>query len=145
MQQNMKIILTAVFALLANSAQGAGQADGLAISAGAIVDCVPTPGTAVIKSAMYLRETTEPAYPLPVSCQVLPGQPVLAQSIFVGEVRKVSRTRFAIVWQQLSLGHGGDAIALDINNGELITSAVRDTGFLRLTFNRSVSTGSLIQ
>ncbi|MFS2160919.1 hypothetical protein ACCD10_26765 [Pseudomonas sp. Pseusp122] len=141
----MKIILTAVFLFLANVAQAAERVEGFGINAGAIVDCVPTPGTAVIKSAMYLRETTEPPYPLPVNCEVQPGQPVLARSIFIGEVRKVSRTRFAIVWLQLRLGNVGDAIALDINNGELITSEVRDTGSLRLTFMRSVGTGEVMK
>lgn len=140
MQQNIKVILVAAFLLLANGAQAAERAGGFTLSAGDIVDCVPTPGTAVIKSAMYLRETTEPAYPLPVKCQVSPAQSVPAQWAFVGEVRKVSRTRFAIVWQQLSLGEVGDAIAFDNNKGELITTEVRDTGSLRLTFIHSVST-----
>lgn len=131
----MKVQVIAVTMLL-----GAGaHAASLDIPAGTIADCIPSPSIEAIKSASIFQGD-KPALVQMMTCDVMTGQPIPAQSRLLGEVRAVSALGpYSIVWRRLQLRSDQGDLVWSPNDEDFASSLFQGNGQIRVTFKRGLN------
>ncbi len=133
---NPKTILAVAVAMLMGSGV---RAETMNIAVGTVADCIPFPSVEAIKSASIFQGE-KPALTQLMTCEVIKGQPIPAQSKLVGEVRaSTAFGPYTIVWQRLQLPGSQGVLGWNPHDEDFISSSVQDTGNLRVTFKRGLS------
>lgn len=134
--RNSKTILAVAVAML--MAPGV-HAETLDIPAGTVADCIPTPSIEAIKSASIFQGEN-PVLVQRITCDVINGQPVPAQSRLVGEVRAVSALGpYSVVWQLLQLPSDQGDLIWSPQDGDFASSRIQSNGTFRVTFKRALN------
>ncbi len=134
--RNSKTILAVAVAMLMASGV---QAETLDIPAGTVADCIPTPSIEAIKSASIFQGE-KPTLIQRITCDVINGQPVPAQSRLVGEVRAVSALGpYSLVWQRLQLRSDQGDLVWSPQDEDFVSSRIQSNGTLRVTFKRALN------
>jgi hypothetical protein len=134
--RNSKTILAVAIAMLIASGVHAETMD---IPVGTVADCIPFPSVEAIKSASIFKGE-KPALAQIMTCEIIKGQPIPAQSKLIGEVRAVSALGpYSIVWQRLQLPDAQGVLEWNPADEDFVSSRIQDTGNLRVTFKRGLS------
>ncbi|MBV7514579.1 hypothetical protein [Pseudomonas sp. PDM25] len=135
MRDSKTVLRVAVTMLMASGVHAAT----LDIPVGTVADCIPFPSIEAIKSASIFQGEN-PALVQLMTCEVIKGQPLPAQSKLVGEVRAGSNLGpYSIVWQRLQLTGAQGVLEWNPADEDFVSSRIQDAGHLRVTFKRGLS------
>ena len=134
--RNSKTVLVMTVAMLMGSV---AQAETLVVPAGTVADCIPSPSIEAIKSASIFQGEN-PALVQMITCDVIKGQPIPAQSRLVGEVRAVSALGpYSLVWQRMQLRSDQGDLVWNPKDEDFVSSRIQSNGTLRVTFKRALN------
>lgn len=129
-------VMLMVVAILACSL---AQAEKLAVPAGFAVDCIPSPSIESIKSGSIFQGEN-PALVQMITCDVIEGQSIPAQSRLFGEVRAQSALGpYEVIWQRLQVQNYQGDLVWNPRHEDLVSSRIQSNGTLRVTFERTLS------
>lgn len=134
----MKLIYAVALSIIAGAAQAAETGPSLNVPTGAVIDCLPVPSIETLnKGTVYV--SGKPVLPARVTCTVSKGQSIPQHSQFVGrQVAGPVSNSYTFVWE-LMLLPGGYSVRSENVGSAMFSTALGDSGHLRVTFDKNLS------